>query len=405
MGNTTIEINGKRYDARSGALLGDGTKPVAHPAVQRRGRAIDGMVKSNRSVVKPTAYTAGVNTNHGDVKTVATLSSKGGTVMEPVARRRQASAKAADRQLEKSKTLMRHAVKKPVVTPKKPIKSQSKSEIAAAPISSLTPSLKKSAENVDERRLARAQRTARSQHVRRFTTIQQNHPVARQRASAQNSEVRRTNAHTVAAGAPHRAPAQQTGASHNTAHNTQPQRSQHHTPRSTDLFEAAIANAKAHEQPKHKAKRKTSSKILNVTAGLAAFLVLAGFVAYLNMSAIEIRVASVRAGFSAQLPSYAPTGYARAGGIQAQHGVVATKYQSGSSSYTLQQQTSDWDSQTLYDNVVAMADAESETVTGQGRTVYVYGNKAAWVNGGVLYSMQTQGDISKDEILSIATSM
>ena len=123
------------------------------------------------------------------------------------------------------------------------------------------------------------------------------------------------------------------------------------------------------------------------------------------MSAIEVRVASVRAGFSAQLPSYAPTGYAREGGLKAQQGVVAATYRSGSSSYTLQQQTSDWDSQTLYDNVVAMADEKSETLNGQGRTVYVYGNKAAWVDGGVLYSMQTAGDISKDEILSIATSM
>lgn len=402
MGNTIIEINGKRYDARSGELLGDGTKSTIHPAnVQRRGRAIDGMVKSSGATVKPTAYTSGVNTNHQAVKTVATLSAKGGTVMEPVRRKRK-PATAADRKLEKSKTLMRHAVKKPVITPKKPIKTQGASEIAAAPVSALTPSLKKSAENVDERRLARAHRTGKSEHVRRFTSIQQNHPVARQRPAVQHAEVRRANTAQPAPAPRHSVGT--TAPGHNTAHHNPP-RSQHHTPRQADLFEAAIANARAHEQPAHKIKRKTSSKILNITAGLAAFLVLAGFVAYLNMSAIEVRVASVRAGFSAQLPGYAPTGYAREGGLKAQQGVVAATYRSGSSSYTLQQQTSDWDSQTLYDNVVAMADEKSETLSGQGRTVYVYGNKAAWVDGGVLYSMQTAGDISKDEILSIATSM
>lgn len=402
MGNTIIEINGKRYDARSGELLGEGTKTTVHPAnVQRRGRAIDGMVKSSGATIKPTAHNNGVNTNHQAVKTVATLSAKGGTIMEPVRRQRKPGT-PADRKLEKSKTLMRHAVKKPVIAAKKPIKTQGASEIAAAPVSALTPSLKKSAENVDERRLARAQRTGKSEHVRRFTSIQQNHPLSRQRPSLQQTEVRR--AAPVQTAAP-RHVAGTTAPGHNTAHNTQPPRSQHHTPRQADLFEAAIANAKAHEQPQHKVKRKTSSKILNVTAGLAAFLVLAGFVAYLNMSAIEVRVASVRAGFSAQLPSYAPTGYERVGGIKAQQGVVAATYRSGSSSYTLQQQTSDWDSQTLYDNVIAMADEKSETLSGQGRTVYVYGNKAAWVDGGVLYSMQTAGDISKDEILSIATSM
>lgn len=404
MGNTTIEINGKRYDARSGELLGDGTKPTVHHNVQRRGRAIDGMVKSTGAAIKPSAYTAGVNTNHQAVKTVATLSAKGGTVMEPVARKRRKPATAADRRLEKSKTLMRHAVKKPVIAKKTPIKTQSASEIAAAPVNALVPSLKKSAENVDERRMARAQRTGRSQHVRRFTTIQQNHPIARQRTAAAHTEVRRAPVTSAPVSAP-RHTAGATGPGHNTAHTTQPQHTQHHTPRNADLFEAAIANAKAHEQPQHKPKRKTSSKILNITAGLAAFLVLAGFVGYLNMSAIEVRVASVRAGFSAQLPDYAPTGYAREGGIKAQQGVVAATYRSGSSSYTLQQQTSDWDSQTLYDNVVAVSDEKSETVSGQGRTVYIYGSKAAWVDGGVLYSMQTAGDISKDEILSIATSM
>lgn len=401
MGNTIIEINGKRYDARSGELLGDGTKTTVHSAqVQRRGRVIDGMVKSSGASVKPAVHNNGVNTNHEAVKTIATLSSKGGTIMEPVRRQRK-PATPADRKLEKSKTLMRHAVKKPVVTKKKPIKTQGVSEIAAAPVSALMPSLKKSAENVDERRLARAQRTGKSEHVRRFTSVQQNHPLNRQRATVQQTEARRAVSTQLAA--PRRAVT--TATSHNTAHHAQPPRSQHHTPRQADLFEAAIANAKAHEQPQHKIKRKTSSKILNVTAGFAAFLVLAGFVAYLNMSAIEVRVASVRAGFSAQLPGYTPTGYTRVGGIRAQQGVIAATYRSGSSSYTLQQQTSDWDSQTLYDNVVAVADDKSETVSGQGRTVYVYGNKAAWVDGGVLYSVQTAGDISKDEILSIATSM
>ena len=140
-------------------------------------------------------------------------------------------------------------------------------------------------------------------------------------------------------------------------------------------------------------------------AALAAVVIIAGFVGYLNMPKIEMRVASVRAGFSAQLPGYAPTGYALDGGVKAQHGVVATTYRSGSSSYTLQQQASDWDSQTLYDNVVALSSEKQQTVSGQGRTVYIYGNRVAWVNGGILYSMQTNGDLNSKEILSIATSI
>jgi hypothetical protein len=134
-------------------------------------------------------------------------------------------------------------------------------------------------------------------------------------------------------------------------------------------------------------------------------LLICGFIGYMNMSSIEMRVASMRAGFSAQLPGYAPTGYSLHGGVKATQGVVATTYRSGSSSYTVQQQPSDWDSQTLFDNVVAVGSAQHQTMQDQGRTVYVYGDKAAWVNGGVLYSITSNGAINGKEILSIATSI
>jgi hypothetical protein len=177
------------------------------------------------------------------------------------------------------------------------------------------------------------------------------------------------------------------------------------TSKAADLFEAAIANASSHDQPKLKAKRSTRQKFVGITAGVAAFLVLSGFIAYTNMSNIEVRLASVRVGFSVQLPNYAPTGYALTGGVQAKSKVATATYRSGDSSYTLRQQTSDWDSQTLYDNVVAISSEQHDKLNASGQTVYVYGDNAAWVNGGVLYSLKTDGNISSQEILSIASSI
>ena len=408
MGNNIIEINGKRYDARKGTLLGDGVKSaLQHQHAMHQGRAIDGFVK--KPAARPSAFSDSVAPNHPKKPTHATaVTSTAPRAMEMISKPKKSVAKrtpahkvASVHQPEKAKTLMRHAVHKPHIEMKKAIKKQGPSEIAAAPVTDLVPHLKTSAHNINARRQARAEVTNQSRHIQRFTTVQQNHPIARRphaTAARRDSTAVTTAATRPAAPAPHGAhPA------HNTNH-TAPQKSTHHTPRHADLFEAAIANAKSHEQPTHK-PRKTRSKLVNVTASLAALIVIAGFIGYLNMSKIEMRVASVRAGFSAQLPGYAPTGYALEGGIKAQHGVVATTYRSGSSAYTLQQQTSDWDSQTLYDNVVAMSAEKQQTVSGKGRTVYVYGNRAAWVNGGVLYSMQTNGDISNQEILSIATSM
>ena len=405
MGTNTIEINGKRYDARTGALLGDSVKSaIKHQHAIHQGRAVDGFVKKSR----PTAYNEHVAPVQAKKVAPQPTVNASPRVMEmvrkpkkPVAQHTPITKVASAHQPEKAKTLMRHVVHKPQIEMKKAIKKQAPSEIAAAPVSDLVPRLKTSAHNINTRRQARAEIARQSHHIQRFTSVQQNYPVAR---SQQTAVRRQAPAVAVtetrpAAPAPHGShPA------HNTKHTQQ--QSSHHTPRHADLFEAAIANAKSHEQPAPKQRRSARSKAVNFAASIAALLVIAGFVGYLNMSKIEMRVASVRAGFSAQLPGYAPTGYALDGGVKAQHGVVATTYRSGSSSYTIQQQTSDWDSQTLYDNVVAMSsEGGHKTVSGQGRTVYIYGDRAAWVNGGVLYSVQTNGDISSQELLSIATSM
>lgn len=412
MGNNIIEINGKRYDARSGTFLGEGVKSaIQHQHVAHRGRVIDGFVKTKPQAVNVASKPSAFNEKVAPAKPVAAPIHKPkmqvkatGMSMELVARRpdvSRAPAKVtAAHKPEKAKTLMRHVVKKPEVSMKKAIKTQAPSEIAAAPLKDLAPQHKIAAHNVDNRRKARALQAAQSRRIQRFTPIQQNYPVQRSQAvSTANRRPTTVKSQHAAPGKPATSPA------HNTAHNEQPQHTTHHTPRHTDIFEAAIANAKSHEQPAHKPKRKASQRFAGIAAGLAAFVVLGGFIAYMNMPNIEMRVASMKAGFHAQLPAYAPTGYAMDGGIKAQRGVVAATYRSGSSAYTLQQQSSDWDSQTLYDNVVAMSSEKEETVSAQGRTVYIYGDSAAWVNGGVLYNVKTDGNLSSQEILSIATSM
>lgn len=392
MGNT-IDINGKRYDAQTGALLGD--SPVSSIVAARRhathqGRVIDGFVK--KKPAHAAAKTAAPVVKSGTLvvpnSKVAIPKSAAPKMMEPVKKKPNVTRTVAKttplRQPEKAKTLMRSVVHKPEVTMKKAIKTQKPSEIAAAPVSELTPQLKKAAHIVDDKRLSRARQTNRSTYVRRFSTLQQNYPVSHARAAAATVAPRAA----VQAVAPAQAAPEK------------PQSS-----KATDLFEAAIANASSHEQPKVKAKRSTRQKFVGITAGVAAFLVLSGFIAYTNMSNIEVRLASVRVGFSVQLPNYAPTGYALTGGVQAKSKVATATYRSGDSSYTLRQQTSDWDSQTLYDNVVAISSEQHEKLNASGQTVYVYGHNAAWVNGGVLYSLKTDGNISSQEILSIASSI
>jgi hypothetical protein len=258
-------------------------------------------------------------------------------------------------------------------------KAHAPAEVMAKPQSALVH--KNSAYSVDQRRLERATMSGRHHAVKHFT----------------NPAI-----HSVSAAVPviavQPAPLQLAA--------PQPQiTTRHHN----DIFESAMAKATSHEQPAHKVRRRRSGKrrLVNSLAVVATFLVIGGFVAYLNLPGIEMRVASVQAGFGASLPTYTPTGYALQGGVQHTGNTVLVSFRSGSSHYRITQQTSDWDSQTLLDDTLAL-NGQYQTVQKNGQTIYIYGGdgtNATWVNGGIRYNLSGNAELSQDEITSIATSL
>lgn len=146
--------------------------------------------------------------------------------------------------------------------------------------------------------------------------------------------------------------------------------------------------------------------MVNVFAGIAAFLLLAGFIGYMNFTSIQLHLASANAGFAASMPGYKPTGYALQGGVKAADNQVSLHFTSGDRNYTITEQASDWNSQTLLENHVALSSNDHETIISKGRTVYIYnGNNAVWVNGGVLYNLTGNAGLTADDISSLASSM
>jgi hypothetical protein len=375
-----IELNGKRYDAFTGAYLG---KSSVIPKHLMQGRAVDGFMRPTRpSAVKPKPTTSPVPAKQPPATYSAPQHSP--KVVDQVTRspKRPAGTKPLKaHNPERSKTLMRRSVHKPVATIKPAIKPQAPVEIMAKPQSALV--RKRGAYSVDPTRLERAKNTVQHHAVRHFNTAHKPTP-----------------AHNVAVQvpiiavkpAPRPLPAQ-------TAIARPVQKPQ-------DVFERALATATSHQQPLHVPAKRRSRKLVNAAAMVATFLVIAGFIGYLNMPALELKVASVQAGFGASMPDYTPTGYALAGGVHRNGGTVSLSFRSGDSQYTITQQASNWNSQTLLDNTLALSDAH-RTIEKNGQTIYVYNNgtQAAWVNGGVRYDMQGNASLTSDDIASIATSL
>jgi hypothetical protein len=366
-----IELNGKRYDAITGEYLGKSrAKPV--PAKAPQGRVIDGVVRRSSKVAAPSPVPAAAKAvphipAHPAKKT----------------KRHHKPHHARAHQPERAKTLMRHAVKKPQASLKPAIKPQSPAEVAAAPASSLA--TKKSVAQIDPVRMQRASQTRRHQHVQRFAA-----PAART--------------------APHRAPAPvhraQPKPQHAQAHHAAAPAPQTHA-RPVDIFEAAIARATSHEQPIPRVARQQHrrKRMWRATAGIAVLLIIGGFVAWTQRAHIELRVASFQAGFQASMPSHQLLGYER-GDIRNEHGQIVINYRSGDSHYTLTQRPSEWNSQTLLDSAVAGAStSEPKIVESKGRVVYVYGNNASWVDGGIRYDITGNAPLTPDDIRAIVDSL
>lgn len=393
MSKNIIELNGKRYDAITGALLGEAKTSgavtvAAHRAAKaHKGRVIDGIVSPSKTAALAPKAPHAHQQAHAESKPVATHHA---AKAKKPATARKVQAVAAH-QPEKPKTLMRHVVKKPQVDMKPAIKTQAPAEIAAKPVGTLVPKL--SVAQVSPARLARAKRTPQSSYVKRFDVS--NISVARRSAVQAQRQALSQQGTPVAS--PAAAPPMPVAAPAPAPRPYQPPQ---------DIFEAALANATSHQEPatKHKLKRR-HHRALNISAGVAAFLLIAGFVTYLNMPSIEMRVASVHAGFSAQLPGYKPTGYAMSGPVKNDSNRIQVSFHSGDQSYTVSQQASDWDSQTLLDNSVAFGKGPRQTIQSKGRTIYLFNDHASWVDSGVRYDITGNAQLNPSDIASIAASM
>lgn len=168
--------------------------------------------------------------------------------------------------------------------------------------------------------------------------------------------------------------------------------------------------AEVSDSPHHTPKRawfKSKPRVASILTATLALLVLGGYLTYMNLPVISMKVAASRAGVDATFPNYRPDGYALNGPITYSPGEVNINYKSNTNDngFRISQKPSNWDSQALLDNFVTRQTENYLTFQERGVTVYTFGNKAAWVNGGLLYTLDGNSSLSSDQVLRLATSM
>lgn len=181
---------------------------------------------------------------------------------------------------------------------------------------------------------------------------------------------------------------------------------------SRELKEALIRERLAEatpntERPAKQSRLSRQPRLATILTSSLALLILAGYLTYINLPNISMRVAATRAGISANYPNYQPDGYHFAGPITYQPGEVNISFKSNTNdrNFMIKQKASTWDSQAVLDNYVSKKTGTYLTYQERGLTIYSFGNRAAWVNGGLLYTVEGNAPLSSDQLLRIATSM
>lgn len=348
VGSNTIVINGKHYDAKTGRLLESSHKtkpPTAQPVAKKNGPSIDGF---SRKPSKPVA------------------------------------SHSFHSKAEKSKTLMRTAVKKPV-------------HHKVHSSTSHTPSSHKATKPqahvaVQHERIARATNVPKSTLISRFGST-----------SGPSATVLETKvAHVPVAPAP---PVQQHAPVAK------------HRPGAANPFHSAIENAVSHHQgsPRKPTKRQRVAKALRITPRTVSFgsfiiagMMLGGFFVYQNIPNLAMRVAATRSGVTAKLPGYKPAGFAMNGPIKYSTGQITVSYRSTTDNRAFQvtQRNSEWNNETLLEKFVSAERRAFQTYQDRGKTIYIYDdNNATWVNDGVWYQVEGKSSLNSDQLLRIANSL
>lgn len=180
------------------------------------------------------------------------------------------------------------------------------------------------------------------------------------------------------------------------------------TPKQIKDSAIAAALAKPIAKPKKVKKSLSWSRRSTIITAIFAVLIIGAYLTYVNIPSFSVSYAASRAGIEATYPEYKPDGYKLSQPVTFSDGEVTLKFvsNSGTGEYSILQTRSSWNSSAVLDNVVKKAAGDNYVTTQErGLTIYSYNNYATWVNGGILYTIQSNAPLSGEQIRHIAVSL
>ena len=346
--SSVIEINGKRYDAITGKVIG-AVKKIAQPATSG---SIDGFTKVKAHLSRPAK-------NHT-----------------------KRPSSTVHKKPQKSRTLARRGVMPP--TPLKNIQKV----IHGRSIGSVNPA-----------RLTRASAVHKSSKISRYTASVINKAPSMRASTHQAREESNHVQNTGSMALSKPLPSMVTSVSH--------QRLERMLDEALAKADAHKQMLKQLQKRSWWQKLNFLPHWATVAIVTIVSVTALAFFAWERVPQLSLKMAASKAKISASVPAYKPEGFAVSGPVKYQSGAVVMNYSSaGKEDYSLSQKASDWDSVSLAANAIPTG-SPVQTSQVKGTTVYIYGatNDAAWVNNGIKYNLKNKANLSSDQIIKIANSL
>ncbi len=181
----------------------------------------------------------------------------------------------------------------------------------------------------------------------------------------------------------------------------------------TSVFEQAIAHQATAHNVRHKVqhhRKKVRHGHMQIGAGLAGLLLLAGFATYQNTPGLQLKIAGIQAGVStASNPQYAAAGFAFDGVKMDGSRRVVGLIDDGGNNYQLSQQRTQWEDDDMIEELGSVdrnGVPNYQVVTNEeGAQLYRFSNgTVTWIEDGVLNQLDDATNLSDGQLLSLAAN-
>jgi len=176
----------------------------------------------------------------------------------------------------------------------------------------------------------------------------------------------------------------------------------------TDIFEHALANASHYaDLGANRAERKRRAKLrfTSAAAGTLALVIIAAFATYQNTPGLQFKVASLKAGISTGMPNFAAAGFAY-NSVHASNGQLTVGFNNVSGNYQLTQTNTNMSDSDMIESITPTTNGKSAASyptihTGNTTVSRLDDTGATWVSNGKWYTIRGTSALSDSQIESL----